>query len=353
MAITFNPVPGKLFDLIQVIKYGVNNDSYDRIVALSGIAPDPSVIEAAQYVWRESDTSTPGAVLFFTKRHCPECFMSNHYFKQLAAFPSVDALIGDFAAIDRRQLKTLVLSFLDRDNKGAAYYNRIIEDPAALYAFVEELDCPPVLKWELIALVNNPDPLIKTVCGLMTEVAERLGDVYRKNAKELENFKQRFETKIKLEPDALRNEFSVIERRFSVEIDENVVCSCSFMNETTLTMLKQPDILCVILGVNYQKVLGTHYIDNDPINLDATLKALSDTARLKILQMLAIGDMYVAEIAQAIDKGMSTTSYHLDMLHYAGLVTSRTEGKRTYYMLDRENFQKRLELLQHFVGTKG
>jgi ArsR family transcriptional regulator len=124
------------------------------------------------------------------------------------------------------------------------------------------------------------------------------------------------------------------------------------MHETTIAPIRQRDSQIVILGVNYQKILGTHYVDNDPINLDATLKALSDTARLKILQMLALRDMYVAEIAEAIDKGMSTTSYHLDMLHFAGLVSSRTEGKRTYYMLDRANFQKRLELLQHFMGMK-
>ena len=352
MMITYDPIPGKIFDLIQVVQHGINKDSYDRVVALSGIAPDPAVVEAAQNVWQESDMETPGAFLLFSRNDSPECFMTHHYYGLLSGLASMEAFIDDFKGFDRQELKGQVLSFLDKENRDPGYYDSLIGDAAALYAFAEGLNSPSVLKWELLSLINNPEPLIDSVTALLSQVAERLNDIYRKNAKELDNFKQRIEAKIKQGTQLLQEEFGSIENQLSIDADQDVVGSCSFMNETTLTPLKQDGSLIVILGINYQKVLGTHYIDNDPINLDATLKALSDTARLKILQMLAIQDMYVAEIAQAIDKGMSTTSYHLDMLHYAGLVDSRTEGKRTYYILDRENFQKRLELLQKFVGVK-
>ena len=87
MEIAYRPAPGMVFDLIQGIKYGVNDELYDRIVALAGIAPDPAVSEATQSIWQSQDRETPGAVLFFSKKNCPECFMTHYYFRRLGNFP--------------------------------------------------------------------------------------------------------------------------------------------------------------------------------------------------------------------------------------------------------------------------
>ncbi|MGI5877129.1 MAG: ArsR/SmtB family transcription factor [Christensenellales bacterium] len=351
MEIAYRPAPGMVFDLIQGIKYGVNDELYDRIVALAGIAPDPAVSEAAQSIWQSQDRETPGAVLFFSKKNCPECFMTHYYFRRLGEFPSPEALIENFRSMDHVDLRREVFSFYVREARRPDC-SQLFADPATLHAMIDAVPGSPVLKWEMMTLIYAPGKLIEPTAALMTAVAGRLAEVYRKNAKTLENFRLRIETKISNDLQVLREELSQIESRFAMTFGDRLTFSCSFMHETTIAPIRQRDSQIVILGVNYQKILGTHYVDNDPINLDATLKALSDTARLKILQMLALRDMYVAEIAEAIDKGMSTTSYHLDMLHFAGLVSSRTEGKRTYYMLDRANFQKRLELLQHFMGMK-
>lgn len=62
------------------------------------------------------------------------------------------------------------------------------------------------------------------------------------------------------------------------------------------------------------------------------LRLLADTTRLRILALLGIEELSVAELQEILEMGQSRISTHLAQLRQAGLVLDRKEGKRTYYM---------------------
>jgi len=65
-------------------------------------------------------------------------------------------------------------------------------------------------------------------------------------------------------------------------------------------------------------------------------KALGDESRLRILRLLASGDLYLTEIAERMDLSKPTISHHLAQLRAAGLVTITEAGALTYYTLRRD-----------------
>jgi len=65
-------------------------------------------------------------------------------------------------------------------------------------------------------------------------------------------------------------------------------------------------------------------------------KAFADETRLRILNLLAHGELCVCEIEQALEIGQSKASRHLAYLRNAGLVTDRREGPWMYYAVADE-----------------
>jgi DNA-binding transcriptional ArsR family regulator len=65
-------------------------------------------------------------------------------------------------------------------------------------------------------------------------------------------------------------------------------------------------------------------------------KALGDESRLRILRLLASGDLYLTEIAERMGLSKPTVSHHLAQLRAAGLVTVTESGALTYYTLRRD-----------------
>jgi DNA-binding transcriptional ArsR family regulator len=65
-------------------------------------------------------------------------------------------------------------------------------------------------------------------------------------------------------------------------------------------------------------------------------KALGDESRLRILRLLASGDLYLTEIADRMGLSKPTISHHLAQLRAAGLVTITQAGALTYYSLRRD-----------------
>ncbi len=79
------------------------------------------------------------------------------------------------------------------------------------------------------------------------------------------------------------------------------------------------------------------------------LKALSDPTRLKILYVLADGELCVCEIISALEKPQSNISHHLNILKNLGLIKGRKEGKWVHYKLAHpqigENIKELIELI--------
>ncbi|MEN8098407.1 MAG: metalloregulator ArsR/SmtB family transcription factor [Chloroflexota bacterium] len=68
------------------------------------------------------------------------------------------------------------------------------------------------------------------------------------------------------------------------------------------------------------------------------MKALADANRLQMVNLLALGEMNVSEIAQAVGVSHSTASRHLSLLAASGLVSVRREVNSKIYELDRKRW---------------
>ena len=69
-------------------------------------------------------------------------------------------------------------------------------------------------------------------------------------------------------------------------------------------------------------------------------KALCDSTRQKIMEMLREQEMCVGDIADAFRLSQPTISHHLSILKSADVVKSRKEGKQVYYSLNQDNIEE-------------
>ena len=65
----------------------------------------------------------------------------------------------------------------------------------------------------------------------------------------------------------------------------------------------------------------------------AITKALSDSSRVRALAALRDGELCLCQLVELLKLAPSTASQHLSVLHEAGLVERRKEGRWHYYRL--------------------
>src|SRR5215468_835265 len=82
--------------------------------------------------------------------------------------------------------------------------------------------------------------------------------------------------------------------------------------------------------------------------VDATLDALGDPMRRRIVERLRRGPMPVGELADRLPVGRPAVSKHLKVLEGAGLVEHRSVGTRNLYALAPAGF---VALQQWLVGV--
>jgi ArsR family transcriptional regulator, arsenate/arsenite/antimonite-responsive transcriptional repressor len=79
----------------------------------------------------------------------------------------------------------------------------------------------------------------------------------------------------------------------------------------------------------------------------AIFKALSEPARLRILEMLSHGEQCACELLEGLSISQPTLSHHMRVLTDCGLVSGRKEGTWMYYSIVRE----RVDWLHRWIDT--
>lgn len=72
------------------------------------------------------------------------------------------------------------------------------------------------------------------------------------------------------------------------------------------------------------------------IEYSKAFKALGDSKRAMIVDMLSCGELCACNILEKFDMSQSTLSHHMKVLSECGIVRSRDQGKWTYYSLNEE-----------------
>jgi len=79
------------------------------------------------------------------------------------------------------------------------------------------------------------------------------------------------------------------------------------------------------------------------------LKIISERNRLKILCLLKKGEKCVCEIWQCLKLPQNLVSHHLKTLKDFNLISSRKEGVKIFYKLNKKVIKKYLKLLDEFL----
>ena len=80
-------------------------------------------------------------------------------------------------------------------------------------------------------------------------------------------------------------------------------------------------------------------------------KALGDEMRLRIVALLAHGELCVCHIVEALSLSQPNASRHLAILRNAGIVTCRRRDKWVYYRLAPQEDAERRRHLRALVGA--
>lgn len=78
----------------------------------------------------------------------------------------------------------------------------------------------------------------------------------------------------------------------------------------------------------------------------ALLKAMASPVRLRILCLLAEGEMAVGDIAERLEIREQATSQQLAQLRLEGLVSTRKDAQRVFYALASPEIMRVLETLR-------
>lgn len=79
-------------------------------------------------------------------------------------------------------------------------------------------------------------------------------------------------------------------------------------------------------------------------------RALGDSHRLHILEMLREREMNAGELLSAVDVVQSTLSHHMKSLCEAELVVARKAGKCTYYSVSEQKVEEAYRFLGAYLG---
>lgn len=82
--------------------------------------------------------------------------------------------------------------------------------------------------------------------------------------------------------------------------------------------------------------------------MNSFFKALNDSTRREILEMLKQSDMTAGEIADKFEMTKPSISHHLDLLKQANLVTSRKEGQFIIYAINLTVFDDLIKWFMQF-----
>jgi DNA-binding transcriptional ArsR family regulator len=96
-------------------------------------------------------------------------------------------------------------------------------------------------------------------------------------------------------------------------------------------------------------------VDDDQVErLAGIFRALGDPTRVRIVSLLAGGELCVCDLAAALGMTQSAVSHQLRTLRDLGLVRWRRDGRQVFYTLDDEHvadlFYRAVEHIGHQEG---
>jgi ArsR family transcriptional regulator len=104
----------------------------------------------------------------------------------------------------------------------------------------------------------------------------------------------------------------------------------------TLQAVDRPDVTLPLIGDCCSPVVGNVLTPKDAEALAASLKAIADPVRLRLISLVAAhesGEACVCELTEPVALSQPTVSHHLKILVDAGVLARQQRGRWAYYRL--------------------
>lgn len=98
---------------------------------------------------------------------------------------------------------------------------------------------------------------------------------------------------------------------------------------------------------------GYEVIGMNTVDVALICKALGDSNRLQIVQMLSEGEKCGCKLLEAFEITQPTLSHHMRILTECGLVIARKEGKWSHYSLNCETLKEYKQFIEGLSCTDG
>lgn len=106
------------------------------------------------------------------------------------------------------------------------------------------------------------------------------------------------------------------------------------MNPPSAASTVREDPTCCVSTASSSDVIGAPTGESGTLDTaDALFKGFADPTRLRILNVLTVGELCVCDIVEILDVAQPTVSRHLAYLRRSGLVTATRDWKFAHYRL--------------------
>lgn len=120
----------------------------------------------------------------------------------------------------------------------------------------------------------------------------------------------------------------------------NKICSCGTIQKCD----------CDIIHEDVVNSVRKRILDEETLLLMSDFyKALSDSTRMKIIDVLYEGELCVCDISVLINMTKSTTSHQLKYLKDMNLIKSRKKGKEVFYSLADKHVVEVFEISKEHI----
>lgn len=346
----YNYDKGLLYDVFSILGASMVSRNLDDSFSVYGYTVDERIASSYRRISAYITNHSRGSRVFFFPQLNGANLFAEVFKQDLLDSQTMDELLARIEQKSPAQIAYDTLSFYDANNDfDTSFYASLVQsDSLMLTDFLNGIHLPAEHKWELVSLLKSPESSVAALLSLIREVFNELLVEYEFLKPLRLEWAESVESKWKA--DDIRSLFSVDDSVSDIMKQEN------FQEVQVMSTLFNPFAVDIVhdgreanIFFGYQcDVLPVPEGEGDLETYTSVFKAFTDPTRTQIIDMLHGKECYNGEISRNLAVPMSSLTHHLEIITEAGFVDRRVEGKRTYYKLNKKQFNFAAQLLKRY-----
>jgi DNA-binding transcriptional ArsR family regulator len=334
---------GRIYDLIYTISAHYNFGSVGVLHKMNSRNADDQIDTIFADLNEKLKNSPDGIDVFFQYYEGRPCCMTMLFMKIMWDFETPAEFIRYYSKMDIHELYLQVLAYYDNYRLENNQYKVILSDSGTFSAFIGSLHLLNDFKSKLLLFFENPNSCIENIVRVMTYVLNKMRAVLHLKKAETDEFVKRTFSVLKNDTCLL----SIDKDPFIVDLTQYSIINftVSVINDAVVYIVQGEDQFNLCFGLYHEKYIQKSLEYTEQMDIQAIAKALGEDLRYRIFNMLKKKDMYMTEVAAALDLPPAAICYHINLLLKSRLITTTTQGRKTYYSINR----KQIDAIAKFI----